>query len=434
MKVSIYGCGYVGLVTGTCLAELGHEVMCVDIDPRKISLLNKGATPIFEPGLTELIRKHLDSKKLQFTTDQKKAVSHGILQFICVNTPSTDNGSANIEYVLSVAKTIATEINEYKLIINKSTAPVGTVHKIKTCLQENVKNSISFDVASNPEFLKEGSAITDFLTPDRIILGVENESTVEYFKKLYKYFPEEKLIFMDIPSAELTKYAANAMLATRISFINEIANLSELVGANIEEIARGIGLDPRIGPYFLAPGCGFGGSCFPKDLQALIHFMKEKNLKTSLLSAVVKVNDEQKLILLNKILKYFSNDISHRVFALWGLSFKPNTDDIREASSCALLEGLWSHNAVVKAYDPAAMAAIEKKYGQRNDLILCENATDCLNDADALIIVTEWPEFKTVNLNVVKESLKSPVIFDGRNIFKPNDLKSLGLEYLSVGR
>ena len=437
MKVSIYGSGYVGLVTAACLAKLGHEVLCMDINPEKIALLQQGIIPIYEPGLSELILQNQKENKLQFTTDLEKTVAFAALQFICVSTPSGESGEANLTAVYQVAENIAKLMTDYKLIVNKSTVPVGTADQMITSGQHILKKrnvSLEFDVASNPEFLKEGSAIYDFLNPDRIILGVKNEKAKTYFEELYQYFASELCVYMDVVSAELTKYAANAMLATRISFINEIANLADACGADIDFVRKGIGMDPRIGPHFIAPGCGYGGSCFPKDVRALIHTENQHQLSADLLRSVDDVNEQQKHVLFHKLTHYFQNDLNNKTIALWGLAFKPNTDDIREATSRVLLADLWKHGAKVQAYDPVAMSEIAKIYPDHPQLVLCDSAMECLNNADVLVIVTEWNEFKNASLAEIKSYLKYPVVFDGRNIFSLKDAENAKINYFGIGR
>lgn len=434
MNITIYGAGYVGLVTGTCLAEHGHHVLCVDIDKNKIQALNQGECPIYEPGLLALLEKNRTAKRLQFSHHFEEGVQFATLQFICVNTPSQSNGAANIDHVLSVGKTIATIMPDYRLIINKSTAPPGTVAKINHVIQETLTNrnvTYSYDVASNPEFLKEGAAVHDCLHPDRVIIGVASEKAANMLKDVYQTFTD-KLLIMDIVSAELTKYAANAMLATKISFINEIANIAECVGADITAVRQGLSLDPRIGPHFINPGCGYGGSCFPKDVRALIHTAEQNDIAPQLLQAVENVNQHQKLKIFQQLQSYFGN-LENRVIAVWGLAFKPNTNDIREASSRTLIENLWQTHAKVQAYDPIAMPEFRRLYPNRDDLILCTSKEACLDNADALVIVTEWNEFVQADLSVIKAKLKTPVMFDGRNLFKAAIVKTYGIKYFGIG-
>lgn len=439
MKISFFGTGYVGLVTGACLAELGHDILCMDIDPQKIEKLNHGIIPIYEPGLDEIVKRQMQTGRLQFTNDVKVAIDHGQALFICVSTPMSETGAADTRYVFSVAKSIGQLMQTPKLIINKSTAPIGTAVKIKEIIATELQQrnqALSFDIAVNPEFLKEGTAVIDFMQPDRIVYGYETENAKKLIEEIYAPFNlvTEKRIGMDLISAELTKYAANAMLATKISFINEIANIAERVGADIDHIRKGIGSDPRIGPLFIAPGCGYGGSCFPKDVQALIYTAENIGIKPNLLQAVETVNYQQKRKLFEFIQHYFKGDIQGKTFAVWGLAFKPNTDDIREASSRVLLEMLWQYGVTVKAYDPVAMPAIEKHYGHRNDLKLCADPLTCLAQADALILVTEWPQFKEIDYDNIAKKLNHRVIFDGRNLFDPTALKKLGFNYFGIGK
>ena len=438
MKVTIYGTGYVGLVTGACLAELGHSVLCIDIDEEKISQLKQNIIPIYEANLDNLIEKNCAANQLHFTTDVKQGVEHGLLQFICVNTPADSNGAADTSNIFNVARSIAAYMQGYRLIINKSTAPVGTAVAIQRTVQEVLakhNKTHDFDVAANPEFLKEGSAVADFLHPDRVIIGTENERARHHLQELYALFQtQQKVLCMDLISAEFTKYAANAMLATKISFINEMANIADKIGADIEHVRHGMALDSRIGPHFISPGCGYGGSCFPKDVKALIHTARAQGVPANILTAVDQVNTTQKQVLFQKIMQHFKGQLKDRKFAVWGLAFKPNTDDIREASSRTLLENLWQVGANVQAYDPVAMPAIAKLYGSREDLVLCQAAEACLDNADALIIVTEWPQFAAIDLAMIKSSLLEPVIFDGRNIFALNKIEELGFIYYGIGR
>jgi len=439
MKITIFGSGYVGLVTGACLAEVGHEVICVDIDADKIALLNSGGIPIYEPGLDELVRTNVASKNLSFTTDITVGVAHGLFQFIAVGTPPDEDGSADLQYVLAVANSIGVHMDSYKVIINKSTVPVGTADKVCTKVQEALHArglSHEFDVVSNPEFLKEGAAIEDFMRPDRIVIGADNPRTIELLKMLYAPFNRnhDRLISMDVRSAEFTKYAANSMLATKISFMNEMANLAEKVGADIEAVRRGIGSDPRIGYHFIYPGVGYGGSCFPKDVRALERTAHHYGYNAELLQAVEAVNNRQKQVLFQKIYQHYQGDLQGKVFALWGLSFKPKTDDMREAPSRVLMEALWAAGARVQAYDPEAMPETQRIYGERADLKLCAHMNETLVEADALLIVTEWKLFWSPNFADIKAALKAPVIFDGRNIYDANLLKHEGFRYYGIGR
>ena len=439
MKITVIGSGYVGLVSGACLADLGNNVLCLDVDPKKIKLLNDGGVPIYEPGLDEIIRRNVQAGRLRFTTDVEASVAHGLVQMIAVGTPSGEDGSADLQYVIAAARNIAKYMTEYKVIVDKSTVPVGTAEKVKQAVQEDMDKrgvKIQFSVVSNPEFLKEGAAIDDFNRPDRIVIGAEDEQAIECMRQMYAPFQRnhDRLVVMDIKSAELTKYAANAMLATRISFMNELANLAEKVGADIEHVRKGIGSDQRIGFHFLYAGCGYGGSCFPKDVRALKRTGEELGLPLKVLQAVEEVNDAQKLVLLNKITKRFGLDLKGRHFALWGLSFKPGTDDMREATSRVVMEGLWARGATVTAHDPVAMKETQHIYGDRTDMHYAETPLKALENADALIIVTEWKAFKSPDFEMVKSKLKNPIIFDGRNLFEPKDIKALGFEYFGIGR
>lgn len=438
MNVTIFGSGYVGLVTGACLAEVGNNVMCVDVDPAKIDLLNSGGIPIYEPGLEEMVHRNREAGRLSFTIDAKEGVDHGLFQFIAVGTPPDEDGSADLQYVLAVARSIAEHMTEYKVIIDKSTVPVGTADKVRDAAGAVLKKrgvSTEFDVVSNPEFLKEGAAIDDFMRPDRIVIGTDNPRTTELLRALYTPFNRnhDRLVAMDIHSAELTKYAANAMLATKISFMNELSRIAEAVGADIEHVRIGIGSDPRIGYHFIYPGCGYGGSCFPKDVKALAQTSKQFGVDPVLLDAVEEVNADQKEVLFHKINKHFG-DLSGRTFAVWGLAFKPNTDDMREASSRVLMEKLWDAGAKVKAFDPVATEEAERIYGKRDDLCLCESAEEAIADADALVIVTEWQQFRSPDFGAIKEAMKQPVIFDGRNMYEPEQLEEHGFSYHAIGR
>jgi UDPglucose 6-dehydrogenase len=439
MKITIYGTGYVGLVTGTCLAEVGNDVVCMDINEQKIEQLKLGDIPIYEPNLKSLIKNNCSSGRLTFTSDIKTAAAHGLFQFIAVGTPPNEDGSADLQQVLAVAKAIAENIANYCIIINKSTVPVGTADKVKVIINETLiqrQKAIEFDVVSNPEFLKEGSAINDFMKPDRIIIGTDNPRTTELLKELYSPFNRnhDRVIAMDIRSAELTKYAANAMLATKISFMNEIANLADLLNADIEQIRQGIGSDARIGYHFIYAGAGYGGSCFPKDVKALARTARDYGYKTELLDAVENVNHRQKQVLITKILKHYHGDIKGKVFALWGLAFKPKTDDMREAPSRVLLEALIEHGATVQAYDPKAMHEAKRLYPQTAGLSLCQTQEQTLENADALCVVTEWKNFWSPNFEQLKTKLKDAVIFDGRNLYEHQYLKKLGIQYYGIGR
>ncbi len=439
MKITIFGSGYVGLVTGTCLAEVGNDVLCMDIDKDKIEQLKNGKIPIYEPGLEAMVKENYKAGRLNFTTEVSAAVEHGLFQFIAVGTPPDEDGSADLQYVLAVANSIAENMENYKIVIDKSTVPVGTADKVSDTIKNKLAVrglDIEFDVVSNPEFLKEGAAIDDFMKPDRIVIGTDNPRTTELLKALYSPFNRnhDRIIAMDIRSAELTKYAANSMLATKISFMNELANLAEHLGADIEQVRHGIGSDSRIGYSFIYPGCGYGGSCFPKDVKALERTAQEVGYSAGLLSAVEKVNNRQKEVLFNKINKYFNTDLSGKVFALWGLAFKPNTDDMRDAPSRVLFEALIRAGASVQAYDPEAMGEAKRLYGDEENLILCDSADAALENADALCIVTEWKNFWSPDFDEMKSRLKQPLIFDGRNLYEPDAMRSLGYEYISIGR
>lgn len=440
MKVTVFGIGYVGLVQAAVLAEVGHQVICIDVDANKVERLKQGHIPIFEPGLDTLVKENYAAGRLQFTTDAAEGVRFGDLQFIAVGTPPDEDGSADLKYVLAVAETIATHMDSHKIVINKSTVPVGTgdkVHnKIADTLDKLGKNSLTYDVVSNPEFLKEGSAVNDCMRPDRIVIGTDSKIAEEHMRELYAPFNRnhEKIIVMDIRSAELTKYAANCMLATKISFMNEMANLAELLGADIEAVRHGIGSDQRIGYHFIYPGVGYGGSCFPKDVQALIRTADQIKFDAKVLKAVESRNNEQKTTLFQKVNKHFGGDLAGKTFAIWGLSFKPNTDDMREAPSRVLMEALWATGAKVQAYDPEAMNETQRIYGNRDDLALCGTKEAALKNADALIIVTEWQAFKAPDFDLIKSSLKSPAIFDGRNLFDPKRMQQRAITYYSVGR
>ncbi len=439
MKVTIYGSGYVGLVTGTCLAEVGNDVLCVDIDERKTKMLQDGGIPIYEPGLEDLVKKNTAAGRLRFTSDPAEGTAHGLFQFIAVGTPPDEDGSADLQYVLAVANSIGEHMDEYRIIIDKSTVPVGTADKVRDKVNAVLKArgaDVEFDVVSNPEFLKEGAAIDDFMKPDRIVIGTDNPRTTELLRALYSPFNRNhnRLVDMDIRSAELTKYAANAMLATKISFMNELSNLAELLGADIEKVRVGIGSDPRIGYSFIYPGCGYGGSCFPKDVQALERTANEIGYNAELLSAVEAVNLRQKEILFQKVNQHFNGELKGKTFAIWGLAFKPNTDDMRAAPARTLMEALWAAGAKVQAYDPEAMEEAQRIYGDRDDLSLVDSADAALAGADALVTVTEWNVFRSPDFNLIKENLTQPVIFDGRNMYDPEQLKADGFTYYSIGR
>jgi len=439
MKVTVFGSGYVGLVTGVCLAEVGNDVICVDVDQHKIDQLVKGNIPIYEPGLDAMVKENQAAGRLHFTTDAKQAVEHGTFQFIAVGTPPDEDGSADLQYVIAVAETIATHMNEYKVVINKSTVPVGTADKVTAKIKQTLLakgGHTEFDVVSNPEFLKEGSAIDDFMKPDRIIVGTDNPRTTELLKALYSPFnrSHERIIAMDVRSAELTKYAANAMLATKISFMNELSNLAELLGADIEKVRNGIGSDSRIGYSFIYPGCGYGGSCFPKDVKALERTAKQVGYNAELLSAVENVNARQKQVLVNKINKHYAGNIKGKTFALWGLAFKPKTDDMREAPSRVIIEALIDAGAKVQAFDPEAMEETARIYGDKQGLSLVDSVDKTLENADALVVVTEWKNFWSPDFDMLKEKLADAVIFDGRNLYQPEVLEEKGIAYYAIGR
>ncbi len=440
MKVTIFGSGYVGLVSGACLADVGNEVVCVDIDHDKIERLKRGEVPIYEPGLDQLVRSNQAAGRLSFTTDVAEGVEHGLFQFIAVGTPPDEDGSADLQYVLAVAASIGEQMSSYKVIIDKSTVPVGTADKVRARISEVLEargqSTLEFDIVSNPEFLKEGDAIDDFMKPDRIIVGTDNPRTTELLRALYAPFNRnhERVISMDIRSAELTKYAANAMLATKISFMNELANIAERVGADIEQVRVGIGSDPRIGYNFIYPGIGYGGSCFPKDVRALERSARELGYQARILGAVEQVNGLQKEVLFEKIDRHFDGDLKGKVIALWGLAFKPNTDDMREAPSRVLMEALWEAGARVQAYDPEAMDETARIYPSREDLLLCDSPEAALEKADVLAVATEWKVFRSPNFDMIAAALSSPVIFDGRNIYDPHYLKGRGFVYYGIGR
>ncbi len=439
MKITVIGTGYVGLVSGACLAEVGNNVLCLDVDARKIAILNQGGIPIYEPGLEDMVKRNVAEGRLQFTTDVELAAQHGLIQFIAVGTPPDEDGSADLQYVVAAARNIGKHMTDYKLVVDKSTVPVGTADRVRAALQEELDSrgvSLEFSVASNPEFLKEGAAVDDFMRPDRIIVGTDDERATNLMRKLYAPFQRnhDRLISMDVRSAELTKYAANAMLATRISFMNELANLAEKLGADIEHVRQGIGSDERIGYHFLYPGCGYGGSCFPKDVQALRRTAAENGVPMRVIDAVETANEAQKHLLLSKIIARFGTNLKGMRFALWGLAFKPNTDDMREASSRVLMEGLWEHGAHVQAFDPAAEHETHRIYGDHPQLTLVENPEAALANADVLVIVTEWKVFRSPDFGVIKAALKHPVIFDGRNLYEPAQMRELGFEYFAIGR
>lgn len=439
MKITVIGTGYVGLVTGTCLAEVGNEVLCLDLDSKKIETLKAGGIPIYEPGLEDMVRRNVAAGRLAFTTDIEESVAYGEIQFIAVGTPPDEDGSADLQYVVAAARNIGRHMTGYKLVVDKSTVPVGTADKVRAALQEELSQrgvAHAFNVASNPEFLKEGAAVDDFMKPDRIVIGTDSEHATALLRQLYAPFQRnhDRLTVMDVKSAELTKYAANAMLATRISFMNELAVLAEKLGADIEQVRHGIGSDPRIGYHFLYAGCGYGGSCFPKDVQALRRTGQENGVTLRVLDAVEEANEAQKQILVNKLTARLGSDLKGKRFAMWGLAFKPNTDDMREAPSRSMLEALWAMGASVSAYDPAAMEETRRIYGERADLLLVDSPMDALKGADALLIVTEWKVFRSPNFDTMKSLLKTPLVFDGRNLYEPQAMRELGFDYLPIGR
>jgi UDPglucose 6-dehydrogenase len=439
MKVTVFGTGYVGLVTGTCLAEMGNQVVCVDIDRAKVDGLNNGQIPIFEPGLTPMVVHNHQEGRLQFTTDAKSAVEHGEIIFIAVGTPPDEDGSADLQYVLAVADTIGQHLNQYAVVVNKSTVPVGTADRVQAAIEQALgsrKTAIAFDVVSNPEFLKEGDAVKDCMRPDRIVIGAKSGKALDALKKLYAPFNRnhDRIVAMDVRSAELTKYAANAMLATKISFMNEMANIAERVGADIEMVRHGIGSDARIGYSFIYPGAGYGGSCFPKDVQALERTARQHGYNAQILSAVEAVNDRQKDKLFELINRHYNGEVAGKTFAVWGLSFKPNTDDMRAASSRNLLASLWTAGAKVQAFDPEAMHEAERVFGQRDDLMLAGTANAALANADALVVVTEWKNFRSPDFAELKQKLADAAIFDGRNIYDPETVEQAGLAYYGIGR
>jgi UDPglucose 6-dehydrogenase len=439
MNVTIFGTGYVGLVTGACLADMGHHVLCVDVDAKKVDGLKRGVIPIYEPGLDSIVNSNVASGQLNFTTSAEEGVAHAEIQFIAVGTPPDEDGSADLKYVLAVASSIATHMQAPKVIINKSTVPVGTADKVAAQVNTVLASrqvQLQFDVVSNPEFLKEGAAVNDCMKPDRIVIGSQSPHAIALMKELYAPFNRnhDRMIVMDVRSAELTKYAANCMLATKISFMNEMANLAERLGADIEQVRLGIGSDPRIGYHFIYPGCGYGGSCFPKDVQALIRTAEQIGYQPQVLQAVEAANEAQKTVLFSRVQQHFAGNISGKTFALWGLSFKPNTDDMREAPSRVLMEALWAAGATVQAFDPEAMEETQRIYGQRDDLKLCGTKEATLAGADALIICTEWKNFRAPDFAALKASLGQPVIFDGRNLYDPEVVKKHGFIYYAIGR
>ena len=439
MKITVVGAGYVGLVTGACLAEMGNHVVCLDVDPRKIAMLQRGELPIHEPGLDAVVQRNAAAGRLQFTTDGAAAVAHGTLQFIGVGTPPDDDGSADLQYVLAAAENIGRHMTDYKVIVDKSTVPVGTADKVRAKVAETLAArglGMEFAVVSNPEFLKEGAAVDDFMRPDRIIVGCDDERASLLLRAVYLPFMRnrDKLVVMDVRSAEFTKYAANAMLATRISFMNELALLAEKVGADIEQVRKGIGSDPRIGSQFLYAGTGYGGSCFPKDVKALIRTGQENAMQLGVLQAVEDANDRQKLVLVDRVVARFGEDLTGRCFAVWGLAFKPNTDDMREAPSRVVIEQLLRRGAAVQAYDPVAMPEAQRVMAGLAGLRFVDHQTDALQGADALLVITEWKEFRNPDFDLIKATLKQPLILDGRNLYEPTLMQALGIDYVGIGR
>ncbi len=440
MKITVVGTGYVGLVSGACLADVGNEVMCLDVDAEKIRLLEEGQIPIYEPALQQLVQRNVEAGRLHFTTDVERTVRHGTIQFIAVGTPPDEDGAADLQHVLVAARNIGRLMTDYKLVVNKSTVPVGTADKVREAIAGELRQrgvETPYAVVSNPEFLKEGAAVEDFMRPDRIVVGADNEQAVYLMRALYAPFQRnrDRLIVTDVRSAELTKYAANAMLATRISFMNELANLAEKLGADIEMVRQGIGSDPRIGYDFLYPGCGYGGSCFPKDVKALIRTAADQaGMELKVLGAVEAANDVQKHVLSHKIKTRLGDDLSGQHFALWGLAFKPQTDDMREAPSRALVVDLLAAGATITAYDPAAMPEAKRIFGLDSRLSYAESPIEALEGADALVIVTEWKEFRSPDFDALKAHLKALLIFDGRNLYDPKAVRAQGIEYFPIGR
>ena len=441
MRVCIFGTGYVGLVTGTCLAEVGHDVVCVDIDQAKVDGLNRGIIPIYEPGLEPMVKANHAAGRLRFTTDAASGIAHGDVLFIAVGTPPDEDGSADLQYVLAVARTIGRHLARPAVVVDKSTVPVGTADKVRAAIADELAQrgaAIAFDVVSNPEFLKEGAAVEDCMRPDRIVLGSDNPAAIEKLKRLYAPFNRnhDRIVAMDVRSAELTKYAANAMLATKISFMNEIANIAEQVGADVEMVRKGIGSDPRIGWHFIYPGAGYGGSCFPKDVQALARTAQQHGVEPRLLAAVEGVNEAQKAHLFELMVRHYGGEAALRgkTVALWGLAFKPNTDDMREASSRRLLQLLWDAGARVQAYDPEAMDEARRIFGERADLCLCGSAGEALQGADALVVITEWKQFRSPDFARLQAALADAVVFDGRNLYEPAEVEAAGLAYYGIGR
>ena len=439
MKITIIGTGYVGLVTGACLAEMGNHVMCLDVDAAKIKILEDGGIPIHEPGLLDVVKRNRAAGRLQFTTDVVAAVNHGTLQFIGVGTPPDEDGSADLQYVVAAARNVGRHMTDYKVIVDKSTVPVGTGEKVRAAVADELAKrnvSVDFAIVSNPEFLKEGAAVEDFMRPDRIVIGADDERAILLMRSIYSPFMRnhDRLLVMDIKSAEFTKYAANSMLATRISFMNELALLAEKVGADIELVRKGIGSDPRIGTHFLYAGAGYGGSCFPKDVKALVKTAQDNGVTLQVLTAVEAANDKQKHVLVDKVVKRFGADLTGRQFAIWGLAFKPNTDDMRDAPSRVVIAELAKRGATIKAYDPVAMPEAKRVMEGVKGLAFVDTQTEALQGSDALVIVTEWKEFKSPDFDAIKAMLKQPVVIDGRNLYEPAFMRAMGIEYASIGR
>lgn len=439
MKLAVVGTGYVGLVSGTCFADLGHDVLCADIDAAKIDLLQQGQIPIYEPGLEEMVHSNVEDGRLKFTTDVAEAIRESLMIFICVGTPPLPDGTANLDYVLGVARTIGKEINGYKIVVDKSTVPVGTADKVRAAVREEMKKrgvDYEFDVVSNPEFLKEGAAIEDFMVPDRVVIGCDNVRVKALMEEVYASFAKNgrPIITMSTRAAEMTKYAANAMLATKISFINEIAAICERVGADVDEVRNGIGSDRRIGYRFIFPGIGYGGSCFPKDVKALISTAREFGVEPQLLPAVDDVNERQKMSLIEKMRMYYRDDFAGKVFAVWGLAFKPETDDVREAPALTMVNWLLSQGAIIRAYDPRAEESAKKLLGENRNMIYIPHYYDACEGADALVLCTEWKFFRNLDMARLKSLLKAPVVFDGRNVYNPRTMQAEGCDYFSVGR
>jgi UDPglucose 6-dehydrogenase len=439
MKITVIGTGYVGLVSGTCLADVGNDVLCHDVDAGKIRLLNEGGIPIYEPGLEAMVRRNLAAGRLRFTTDIEAAVAHGVLQFVAVGTPPDEDASADLQYVIAAARNIGRHMDDYKVVVNKSTVPVGTADRVRAAIAGELATrgaKFDFSVVSNPEFLKEGAAVEDFMKPDRIVVGADDDRAVEQMRELYAPFQRnhERLILMDVRSAELTKYAANTMLATRISFMNELANLAEKLGADIESVRKGIGADPRIGFHYLYPGIGYGGSCFPKDVRALVRTARQAGQDLQVIQAVETANEAQKKVLGQKIARRLGQDLDGKTFALWGLAFKPNTDDMREAPSLVLITELLARGASIRAYDPVAMREAQRVLCDNPRIRYASTPMEAIDGADALVIVTEWKEFRSPDFAAIKAGLKTPVIFDGRNLYDPATPRKAGLEYFAIGR